>query len=32
MGYIGAEQVELLAQPLEKTAYGRYLRQLVQEP
>jgi glucose-1-phosphate thymidylyltransferase len=32
MGYIGAEQVERLAEPLEKTAYGRYLRQLVQEP
>jgi glucose-1-phosphate thymidylyltransferase len=32
MGYIGAEQLERLAQPLENTAYGRYLRQLVQEP
>lgn len=32
MGYIGAEQVERLAEPLEKTAYGQYLRQLVQEP
>jgi glucose-1-phosphate thymidylyltransferase len=31
MGYIGAEQLERLAQPLENTAYGRYLRQLVQE-
>jgi glucose-1-phosphate thymidylyltransferase len=32
MGYIDAEQVERLAQPLEKTGYGRYLRQLIQEP
>jgi glucose-1-phosphate thymidylyltransferase len=32
MGYIGAEQLERLARPLENTAYGRYLRQLVQEP
>jgi glucose-1-phosphate thymidylyltransferase len=31
MGYIDAEQVERLAQPLEKTGYGRYLRQLLQE-
>ena len=32
MGYIDAEQVERLAQPLEKTGYGRYLRQLIREP
>jgi glucose-1-phosphate thymidylyltransferase len=31
MGYIDAAQVERLAQPLEKTGYGRYLRQLIQE-
>jgi glucose-1-phosphate thymidylyltransferase len=31
MGYINAEQVERLAQPLDKTSYGRYLRQLIQE-
>ena len=31
MGYIDVEQVERLAQPLEKTGYGRYLRQLIQE-
>ena len=31
MGYIGAAQLERLAEPLEKTAYGRYLRQLLQE-
>jgi glucose-1-phosphate thymidylyltransferase len=31
MGYIDAEQVERLAEPLEKTGYGRYLRQLLQE-
>jgi glucose-1-phosphate thymidylyltransferase len=31
MGYINAEQVERLAQPLDKTGYGRYLRQLIQE-
>jgi glucose-1-phosphate thymidylyltransferase len=31
MGYIDAEQVERLAEPLDKTGYGRYLRQLVQE-
>jgi glucose-1-phosphate thymidylyltransferase len=31
MGYIGAAQLEQLAGPLEKTAYGRYLRQLIQE-
>jgi glucose-1-phosphate thymidylyltransferase len=32
MGYIGAEQVERLAQPLLKTAYGRYLLQMLQDP
>jgi len=32
IGYIDAAQVERLAQPLEKTGYGRYLRQLIQEP
>ncbi len=32
MGYIDAGQVERLAEPLEKTGYGRYLRQLIQEP
>jgi glucose-1-phosphate thymidylyltransferase len=31
MGYINAEQVERLAHPLDKTGYGRYLRQLIQE-
>jgi glucose-1-phosphate thymidylyltransferase len=32
MGYIGSEQVERLAEPLGKTGYGRYLRQLIREP
>ena len=32
MGYIGAEQLERLAEPLKQTAYGQYLRQLIQEP
>jgi glucose-1-phosphate thymidylyltransferase len=32
MGYIDAEQVTRLAQPLAKTAYGQYLLQLAQEP
>jgi glucose-1-phosphate thymidylyltransferase len=32
MGYIDAEQVSRLAQPLAKTAYGRYLLQLLHEP
>jgi glucose-1-phosphate thymidylyltransferase len=31
MGYINAEQVERLAEPLEKTGYGQYLRRLIQE-
>jgi len=31
MGYIDAEQVSRLAQPLAKTAYGQYLLQLVQD-
>jgi glucose-1-phosphate thymidylyltransferase len=31
MGYIDAEQVERLAEPLGKTGYGRYLRQMLQE-
>lgn len=31
MGYIDAEQVERLAEPLDRTGYGRYLRQLIQE-
>ncbi len=31
MGYINAEQVERLAQQLDKTGYGRYLRQLIRE-
>jgi glucose-1-phosphate thymidylyltransferase len=31
MGYIDAAQVERLAEPLEKTSYGRYLRQLIEE-
>lgn len=31
MGYIDADQVERLAEPLENTGYGRYLRQLIQE-
>jgi glucose-1-phosphate thymidylyltransferase len=29
-GWIGAEEVEALARPLAKTAYGRYLQELVQ--
>jgi len=32
MGYIGAEQLERLAESLKQTAYGQYLRQLIQEP
>jgi glucose-1-phosphate thymidylyltransferase len=32
MGYIDAEQVERLAQPLVKTTYGRYLLQMLQDP
>ncbi|HET6577138.1 MAG TPA: glucose-1-phosphate thymidylyltransferase RfbA [Gemmatimonadales bacterium] len=31
MGYIGAEQLERLADPLCKTSYGQYLLQLLQE-
>ena len=31
MGYIGAEQVVRLAEPLKKNAYGRYLMELVNE-
>ncbi|MEO8090302.1 MAG: glucose-1-phosphate thymidylyltransferase RfbA [Gemmatimonadales bacterium] len=31
MGYIDAQQVERLAEPLGKTGYGRYLRQMLQE-
>jgi glucose-1-phosphate thymidylyltransferase len=31
MGYIDAGQLERLAEPLDKTGYGRYLRQLIQE-
>ena len=31
MGYIGAEQVMRLAEPLKKNAYGRYLMELVNE-
>jgi glucose-1-phosphate thymidylyltransferase len=31
MGYIDAEQVQRLAQPLEKTGYGRYLQELTRE-
>lgn len=31
-GWIGAEQVEALARPLAKTAYGRYLLELVHSP
>ena len=31
MGYIDAEQVARLAEPLGKTAYGHYLRQMLQE-
>ena len=31
MGYIGAEQVIQLAEPLKKNAYGRYLLELVNE-
>jgi hypothetical protein len=31
MGYIGAEQVIRLAEPLKKNAYGRYLMELVNE-
>ena len=32
MGYIDAEQVLRLAQPLTKTSYGQYLLQLLQDP
>jgi glucose-1-phosphate thymidylyltransferase len=32
MGYIDAEQVSRLAQPLEKTTYGQYLLQMLQDP
>ena len=32
MGYIDAEQVSRLALPLEKTAYGQYLLQMLQDP
>jgi glucose-1-phosphate thymidylyltransferase len=32
MGYIGAEQVARLAQPLVKTSYGQYLLQILHEP
>jgi glucose-1-phosphate thymidylyltransferase len=32
MGYIDAEQVRRLAQPLKKTTYGQYLLRLLQEP
>jgi len=32
MGYIDAEQVARLAQPLVKTAYGQYLLQMLQDP
>ena len=31
MGYIGAEQLERLAEPLRSTSYGRYLLQLLEE-
>jgi glucose-1-phosphate thymidylyltransferase len=31
MGYIDEQQVERLAEPLDQTGYGRYLRQLLQE-
>ncbi|MGZ2369850.1 glucose-1-phosphate thymidylyltransferase RfbA [Ancylomarina sp. YFZ004] len=31
MGYINAEQVQKLAEPLKKNAYGQYLLQLIQE-
>ena len=31
MGYIDAEQMERLAEPLAQTGYGRYLHQLLQE-
>ena len=32
MGYIDAEQVRRLAEPLVKTTYGQYLLQLLQDP
>jgi glucose-1-phosphate thymidylyltransferase len=32
MGYIDAAQVSRLAQPLEKTTYGQYLLQMLQDP
>ncbi len=32
MGYIEAEQVARLAKPLAKTAYGRYLTAMIEEP
>jgi glucose-1-phosphate thymidylyltransferase len=31
MGYVGADQLERLAQPLLKTGYGRYLHRLLEE-
>jgi len=31
LGYIDAEQLARLAEPLTKTAYGRYLRQILEE-
>ena len=31
MGYINCEQLELLAQPLEKSGYGKYLRSLLRQ-
>jgi glucose-1-phosphate thymidylyltransferase len=32
MGYIDGEQVARLAKPLDKTAYGRYLLQILHDP
>ena len=32
MGWIGAEQLEALAQPLRKSGYGTYLLQLLEDP
>lgn len=32
MGYIGAEQLEVIAQPLMKSGYGQYLMNLIKDP
>jgi glucose-1-phosphate thymidylyltransferase len=30
MGYIGAEQVQRLAEPMKNSSYGRYLLELIE--